>query len=82
MTRKDFVLIEDSIKEAVRDFFADSSIVINSQINCNLVEKILRLKLSHAFGNRLRYTADDFNVAKFHENITYMENGKPRPTPK
>jgi hypothetical protein len=70
-TKKDFLLLEDAVNDGLRRFVRMPG--LTRTINPDAlpgVERMLRIALSDALAEKLKYTSDGFDPAKFKRSIT------------
>lgn len=70
MTKKDFILIEDSIEEATEKFLHHLASAENLPDPTSSMEKHLRIIFANVFVKYLRYTSDNFDGKEFAKNVT------------
>ena len=74
-TKKDFLLLEDAVNDGLRRFFNMPG--LTRSINPDAlpgVERMLRIGMADALAEKLKYTSDGFDAAKFKRSITDAES--------
>jgi hypothetical protein len=74
-TKKDFLLLEDAVNDGLRRFFNMPG--LTRTLNPDAmpgIERMLRIGLADALAEKLKYTSDGFDAAKFKRSITDAES--------